>query len=421
MSPSLPDGVAWPRDGHLDPELSESIAHRPLSLYIHVPFCRVRCGYCDFNTYTTGFGEGAEPGSYARSVLGEADLATRTLADAGVGGRPASTVFVGGGTPTMLDAAELGEILAGLRGRIGIAEDAEVTTEANPETVTAGSLSELAEAGFTRVSFGMQSAVPRVLATLDRLHRPERMPKVVAWAREAGLDVSVDLIYGTPGESLDDWHHSLDEAVALAPDHISAYALVIEEGTKMAMQVRHGQLPLPDLDDEAAKYELADTILGGAGFRWYEISNFARVEAGETRRVGTELRHASRHNLAYWRDWDWWGFGPGAHSHVGRQRWWNVKHPRAYAGRIHAGDSPAASGEILDEDTRELERVLLAVRTAEGLVLGPLDDRSGIAGLIADGLVEPGPALRGRIVLTLRGRLLADHVTRTLTRDTPGE
>jgi len=415
MSPSLPEGIAWPGDGALDPALAEPAAGRPLSLYVHVPFCRVRCGYCDFNTYTTGFGEGAEPGSYATTVLGEADLAVGALERAGFAPRPAGTVFFGGGTPTMLDAGELGSILAGLRERFGVAPGAEVTTEANPETVTPKSLEALAGAGFTRVSVGMQSAVPRVLATLDREHRPERVPEVVAWARQTGLDVSVDLIYGTPGETLEDWRRSVEAAVAMGPDHISAYALVVEEGTRMGAQVARGELPTPDPDDEADKYELADCLLSDAGFRWYEISNFARVGAGEEDLVATRLRHASRHNLAYWRDWDWWGLGPGAHSHVGRQRWWNVKHPRAHAGRVRAGISPAAAGEVLDTDTRELERVLLAVRTAEGVQLGPLDDRSGVAGLVEDGLVEPGPAEEGHIVLTLRGRLLADHVTRTLT------
>ena len=430
MTPRLPEGQPWPADARLDPDLAEAWVGRPLSLYVHVPFCRVRCGYCDFNTYTVGFGAGAEPGSYAASVLAEADLAVRALDEVGLGdssldggslgggslgGRQASTVFFGGGTPTMLDTEELARILCGLGERFGVTPGAEVTTEANPETVTRESLARLARAGFTRVSFGMQSAVPRVLATLDRTHTPERVPQVVEWAREAGLDVSVDLIYGTPGETLADWETSLNAAVEMAPDHVSAYALVVEEGTRMGARVAHGELPEPDPDDEATKYEMTDAILGEAGYRWYEISNFARVEPGEADVVGTDLRHASRHNLAYWRDWDWWGLGPGAHSHVGRLRWWNVKHPGAYAGRVRNGRSPASAGERLDDATRELERVMLAVRTAQGVVLDDVDNREGVAGLVADGLVEPGPASEGRIVLTLRGRLLADHVTRVLT------
>ena len=432
MSPAQPDGMRWPDSGSLDPGLVEAERGRPLSLYVHVPFCRVRCGYCDFNTYTVGFGPGAQVGDYAPSVLAEASLAARVMAEAGLPDRAAETVFFGGGTPTMLDVAELSEILAGLRERIGIAAGAEVTLEANPDTVTRGDLRALADAGFTRVSFGMQSAVPAILATLDRTHAPERVPLVVEWAKEAGLSTSVDLMYGTPGESLEDWETSVRAALSYDPDHISAYALVVEEGTKMGAQVARGELPTPDPDDEAAKYELANALLVEAGYAWYEISNFARASASDraSGRASTTFEHASRHNLAYWRDWDWWGFGPGAHSHVGRMRWWNVKNPGAYAGRLHAGVSPAAAGEILGEEERELERVMLGLRTSEGVELDGLPGAASeheagagcvsmpaggrVASLIADGLIDGAAALRGRACLTLRGRLLADYVTREL-------
>ncbi len=433
MSPAQPDGMRWPDSGSLDPGLVEAERGRPLSLYVHVPFCRVRCGYCDFNTYTVGFGPGAQIGDYAPSVLAEADLAARVLADAGVSGRLAQTVFFGGGTPTMLDAGELIAILDGLRERIGIAGGAEVTLEANPDTVTREDLRAFADSGFTRVSFGMQSAVPRILAILDRTHTPTRVPLVIEWAKEAGLSTSVDLIYGTPGESLADWETSVRAALSYDPDHISAYALVVEEGTKMGAQVARGELPTPDPDDEAAKYELVDELLGEAGYAWYEISNFARASASDraSGRASTTFEHASRHNLAYWRDWDWWGFGPGAHSHVGRMRWWNVKNPGAYAGRLRAGVSPAAAGEILGEEERELERVMLGLRTAEGVELDGVPAmamRDGIvsglsvcqslsgrvASLISDGFIDGVAALDGRAVLTLRGRLLADYVTREL-------
>lgn len=433
MSPAQPDGMRWPDSGSLDPGLVEAERGRPLSLYVHVPFCRVRCGYCDFNTYTVGFGPGAQVGDYAPSVLAEADLAARVLADAGVSGRLAQTVFFGGGTPTMLDAGELIAILDGLRERIGIAGGAEVTLEANPDTVTREDLRAFADSGFTRVSFGMQSAVPRILAILDRTHTPTRVPLVIEWAKEAGLSTSVDLIYGTPGESLADWETSVRAALSYDPDHISAYALVVEEGTKMGAQVARGELPTPDPDDEAAKYELVDELLGEAGYAWYEISNFARASASDraSGRASTTFEHASRHNLAYWRDWDWWGFGPGAHSHVGRMRWWNVKNPGAYAGRLRAGVSPAAAGEILGEEERELERVMLGLRTAEGVeldgvpamamrdgivsVLSVCQSLSGrVASLISDGFIDGVAALDGRAVLTLRGRLLADYVTREL-------
>ena len=433
MSPAQPDGERWPDDGALNPSLVEAEARRPLSLYVHVPFCRVRCGYCDFNTYTVGFGPGAQVGDYAPSVLAEASLAARVMAESGLPAREARTVFFGGGTPTMLDTAELIEILAGLRECIGIASGAEVTLEANPDTVTREGLAALADAGFTRVSFGMQSAVPAILATLDRTHAPERVPLVVEWAKEAGLSTSVDLIYGTPGESLADWETSLRAALSYETDHISAYALVVEEGTKMGAQVARGELPTPDPDDEAAKYELADALLGEAGYAWYEISNFARATDADlaSGRPSTFYEHASAHNLAYWRDWDWWGLGPGAHSHVGRMRWWNVKNPGAYAARLRDGRSAAYAGEILDEDTRELERVMLGVRTSEGIELAGLPgtrqaDEAGalvdvgvasggrVAALIADGLIDGAAALRGRAILTLRGRLLADYVTREL-------
>lgn len=433
MSPAQPDGQRWADDGALDPGLVEVEAQRPLSLYVHVPFCRVRCGYCDFNTYTVGFGPGAQVGDYAPSVLAEASLAARVMAESGLPAREAETVFFGGGTPTMLDTDELAEILTGLRERIGIAPGAEVTLEANPDTVTREGLVQLANAGFTRVSFGMQSAVPAILKTLDRTHTPERVPLVVQWAKEAGLSTSVDLIYGTPGESLADWETSLRAALSYETDHISAYALVVEEGTKMGAQVARGELPTPDPDDEAAKYELADALLGEAGYAWYEISNFARATDADlaSGRPSTFYAHASAHNLAYWRDWDWWGLGPGAHSHVGRMRWWNVKNPAAYAARLREGRSPAYAGEILDEDTRELERVMLGVRTSEGIELAGLPgtrqaDEAGVAlgagavsggrvaVLIADGLIDGAAALRGRAILTLRGRLLADYVTREL-------
>ena len=419
MSPAQPDGQPWDSHGVLLPQLAEAGANRPLSIYVHVPFCQVRCGYCDFNTYTVGFGPGADRVSYDSSALAEMSLAARILSDAQMPARPASSIFFGGGTPTLLDPAALARLLDGISQNFGIAPSAEVTVEANPESVDEAVLECLREAGFTRVSFGMQSAIPAVLRTLDRRHDPAKLPGLVLAARQLGLDVSVDLIYGAPGESLQDWEVSLREAIAMEPDHISAYALVIEEGTKMGAQVARGELPMPDPDDEASKYEIADRLLGDAGYAWYEISNFARRESGEEERPSTQLRHASKHNLAYWHDWDWWGFGPGAHSHVGRYRWWNVKHPSAYAQRVTQGFSPAQAGEILDAQTREMERVLLAVRTSEG-VEAP---RSGterdtflqaLPTLAAEGLIEATPAAQGRAIVTLQGRLLADYVTRCL-------
>ena len=423
MSPHQPDGIAWPADGSLlsiagagvEENLAEPEVGRPLSFYLHVPFCTVRCGYCDFNTYTTEFGEGADKATFGGSLVAEMDLARRILNEAGVGNRQVSTVFFGGGTPTLLPASALAGALNGIRQRWGLTPGAEVTTEANPETVSPEYFVQLAQAGFTRVSVGMQSAVPHVLRTLERTHTPERVPHVVQWAKDAGLDISVDLIYGTPGESLSDWRASVEAALSMEPDHISAYALVVEDGTKMGVQVARGELPAPDPDDEADKYELVDSLLSDAGFAWYEISNFARREADEDGVNPTRLRHASQHNLAYWRDWDWWGFGPGAHSHVGKARWWNVKHPLAYAGKVRSHLSPAAAGEVLDPETRDFERIMLAVRTAEGL---PIDQRLNVGvipELISEGLIDGVVAVRDkRVLLTLRGRLLADWVTHRL-------
>ncbi len=409
MPPALPDGEVPPDDGTLPGSAALGAADRAFGVYLHVPFCTVRCGYCDFNTYTaTELGGGASQASYAETALREIELGGRVLA--GLPPRPASTVFVGGGTPTVLPPGDLARLLEGVRSTWGLAPGAEVTTEANPDSVTPESLAALAAAGFTRVSFGMQSAVPHVLATLERTHDPARIPDVVRWARDAGLQVSLDLIYGTPGESLDDWRASVETALATGVDHVSAYALVVEAGTKMAVQVRRGLLDLPSEDDQAAKYELADDLLTAAGLRWYEVSNWARSDADRC-----------RHNLAYWRGDDWWGVGPGAHSHVGGVRWWNVKHPRAYAERLARGLSPAAGREVVAGEAAQLERVMLGVRLAEGLPLADLSAgaRTSVAGLVADGLLDGAAALgaggQRRVLLTRRGRLLADAVVRSLT------
>ena len=407
MPPSaLPLGDPAPADGLLPAQAAVGAEARDFGVYLHVPFCRVRCGYCDFNTYTASELRGVKQTDYADQAVTEVELAARVLDGSGVPMRPAATVFFGGGTPTLLPPGDLGRMLAAVRDTWGLAPGAEVTTEANPDSVDAAALQKLADAGFTRVSFGMQSAVPSVLATLERTHDPERIPLVVEWARDAGLDVSLDLIYGTPGETLDDWRRSLDAALATRPDHLSAYALIVEEGTKLARQIRRGEVAQPDDDLTADMYELADATLAAAGYGWYEVSNWA-----------TGPEHRSRHNLGYWRGADWWGVGPGAHSHVGGVRWWNVKHPAAYAQRVLAGESPAAGRETLDEETRRIEDVLLKVRIIDGLPIDELDAdvRREIAGLIAEGLIDGTAAIGGSIRLSLRGRLLADAVVRRLT------
>lgn len=404
MGSALPIGEAAPADGSL-PEGTVIDEGTAFGVYLHVPFCRVRCGYCDFNTYTSSELQGARQDEYADTLLGEVEVAARVLGAVGPL-RPARTVFFGGGTPTLLPPGDLARMLDGVRSTFGIEDDAEVTVEANPDTVTNAVAAELAASGVTRMSIGMQSAVPHVLAALDRTHRPANVRTALAAARSAGLDVSLDLIYGAPGESLDDWRTSLEAAIALEPDHISAYALIVEDGTKLARQVRRGQVPAPDDDLQADMYELADELLAGAGWQWYEVSNWARDDA-----------HRSRHNLAYWQGADWWGFGPGAHSHIAGTRFWNVKHPAAYAQRLAQGESPAAARERPDAAARALESVLLRTRIREGLPVSELlgDGRHAVAALIADGLVDGPSAVRGSIVLTRRGRLLADAVVRALT------
>jgi putative oxygen-independent coproporphyrinogen III oxidase len=409
---ALPLADPAPLSGELPASVAVGESDRNFGVYLHVPFCRVRCGYCDFNTYTSDELRGAKRTDYAGQAIAEVELAAGVMTDAGLTPRPAATVFFGGGTPTLLPSSDLTSMLASVIDTWGLAPGAEVTTEANPDSVDLEYLFALKAAGFTRVSFGMQSAVPHVLATLERTHDPARIPLVVRWARLAGLQVSLDLIYGTPGESLDDWRTSLEHAIAQQPDHISAYALIVEDGTKLARQIRRGEVAEPDDDLEADMYELADALLGAAGFEWYEVSNWSFGENDSDK-----LSHRSRHNLAYWQGHDWWGIGPGAHSHVGGVRWWNVKHPAAYADRIAAGHSPAAGRESLDDETRRVERVLLQSRIRDGLAVSELEPtgRVQVAGLIADGLVEPAAAFGGRVVLSLRGRLLADAVVRRLT------
>ncbi|CAO5169250.1 Heme chaperone HemW [Frankia sp. AiPs1] len=387
------------------------LAERPFGVYLHVPYCAARCGYCDFNTYTAADLGGALVSSvglttFADIAGSEIRLARQVLAALD---RPVSTVFVGGGTPTLLPPSDLGRLLRLVADEFGLAPDVEVTTEANPESVDPAQLEQLRAAGYTRISFGMQSDRPHVLAALDRRHTPGRVSEVMRWARKAGFDqVSLDLIYGAPGESDADWLASLRAAVELGPDHVSAYALTVEEGTKLSRRVRRGELLEPDDDLLADRYLTADDLLAAAGLVNYEISNWARGPAARC-----------RHNLGYWRGDNWWGIGPGAHSHIGGVRWWNVRHPAEYAARLGAGRSPAAAREELDAATRRVERVMLGVRLADGLAVDDLDDAGRVAmgELARSGLVEPGGLESGVVRLTLRGRLLTDTVVRALLPD----
>ncbi len=383
-------------------------AQPPFGIYVHVPFCAARCGYCDFNTYTASelAGSGASPDGWLEAVRGELERAAAT-----VGERAVDTVFVGGGTPSLIGAQRLAQVLDAIRATFGLAPGAEVTTESNPESTSPEFFADLAGAGFTRVSLGMQSAAPHVLRVLERRHTPGRAVAAALEARAAGLaHVNLDLIYATPGETDDDLRASLDAVLSAGVDHVSAYALIVEDGTAMARRVAKGELPAPDDDVAAARYEMIDDRLAAAGLHWYEVSNWAASPAAEC-----------RHNLGYWLDGDWWGLGPGAHSHLAGARWWNVKHPARYAALLAAGESPEAGREELTGSERRIERVMLRLRLAAGLPLRMLDEEGvAAAGRAADdGLLDPTALAAGRAVLTRRGRLLADAVVHALLAGVP--
>lgn len=401
--PSAPlEGEPVPADGSLPAAALAGVGQRPFSLYLHVPFCASRCGYCDFNTYTAaelGSAPGTAQQNYLAAVVAEFDLAQRVLPVS----PEVNTVFFGGGTPTLLPAGELVGLLQQATRRFPLAEGAEVTTEANPESVDAAYLSELREGGFTRLSLGMQSARPSVLATLERRHSPGRAIQVVEWARAAGFEsVSLDLIYGTPGETLADWNASLAVAISANVDHISAYSLIVEPGTRLAARIRRGDLADIDPDVQAQFYEAADTTFLQAGLNWYEVSNWAIP--------GKECRH----NLAYWQGHDWWGFGPGSHSHVGGVRWWNRRHPFRYADKLSHGCTPAEAREVLTSAETHMERIMLALRLRSGL---PLVDLSASARQLVPQIVAQGWAElnESQLVLTLSGRLVADRIAAMLT------
>jgi putative oxygen-independent coproporphyrinogen III oxidase len=369
----------------------------PFGIYVHVPFCLTRCGYCDFNTYTPAELGGVNPDAWLLVLRSELELAAARLNAPTV-----HTVFVGGGTPSLLGSDRLATVLGSVRDNFELASDAEVTTEANPESTWPEMFAGLRSAGYNRISLGMQSVSPRVLATLDRVHSPGRAVTAAGEAMAEGFEhVSLDLIYGTPGESDDDLRRSVAAAVDADVDHVSAYALVVEEGTALARRVRRGEIAAPDDDVLAHRYELVDEQLSAAGYEWYEVSNWSRP--------GGQCRH----NLGYWDGGQWWGAGPGAHSFVGATRWWNVKHPNAYAQILDGGTLPVAGFEQLNAQSRHTEDVLLRIRLRQGLALDMLDDgeRERAAVAVDDGLLQPDGE---RLVLTDRGRLLADGVVRAL-------
>lgn len=379
---------------------------QPLSFYIHIPYCVKRCGYCDFNTYTPGE---LKPGSdiaqvsngYIDLVIQESKVARAQVKSE----EKIPTIFFGGGTPTLMEPDDLGRLLKSLENDFGFAKDIEITIEANPDTVSKEKLSALRGAGINRISFGMQSAAPHVLAILDRTHNPENVVRATNWAREVGFEnVSVDLIYGTPGESLEDWERTIESALALPINHISAYSLIVESGTKLAAQVSRGEIPMPDDDQSADKYLLADQKFSAAGLNWYELSNWEK-DGG-----------ACRHNIAYWEGDNWWGLGPGAHSHLDGTRFWNVKHPNAYRERIEAGLSTIMESEQLTSTQQESERVMLGIRLPQGLSKSSLTSESlaAIESYLTSGELSKESWEDGRVSLTLSGRLVADRIVREI-------
>jgi oxygen-independent coproporphyrinogen-3 oxidase len=402
--PQFPKGEKAPEDGLIPESALVDAEQRTFHAYVHVPYCQVKCGYCDFNTYTADEIGTSTQGTFAQTLIKEISFAEGALQKSKLPKRKMKSIFFGGGTPTMLPATDLIAMLEKLKSTFDVLPDADITTEANPDSVDEQYINDLKAGGFNRISFGMQSAVPHVLKVLERTHKPENVGKVVSFAKAAGLATSVDLIYGSPGESLDDWKETLEAAIALNTDHISSYSLIVEPGTKLARQVKTGEVEAPSDDIHADMYELTEQLLSNAGFINYEVSNWSK-----------SVEERSGHNIAYWKSMDWWGFGPGAHSHVGGIRWWNVKNPAAYADRMNAGLSPALEREIIDQENRDIERVMLEARISDGISLEWMKSKGFaesqvIAGLIGDELVDAKAALTGTITLTAKGRLLADFV-----------
>lgn len=377
-----------------------------LAFYIHIPYCVKRCGYCDFNTYTPSelkITEGLAQisNSYIDLLLMEIKAAKVQVGQS----VNVPSIFFGGGTPSLMQPDDIGRVISTIKSEFTLLPDAEITMECNPDTVTKESLAAFRAIGVNRVSFGMQSAVKHVLATLDRTHNPKNLLQVTTWAKEVGFsEISVDLIYGTPGESLADWQTSIDAALALPITHISAYALIIEEGTKLAAQIKRGEVAQVDDDLTAEKYLVADKAFSAAGFEWYELSNWAKSGS------------LSKHNLAYWLGDNWWGAGPGAHSHLNGKRFWNVKHPNLYKERVLANQSPVADSEVLEELQIESERLMLSLRLPSGVDKQSLNELqlAELSSYVESGHLDQANWNHGRATLTLDGRLIADRILRQI-------
>ncbi len=377
-----------------------------LAFYIHIPYCIKRCGYCDFNTYTPGelqisTGLAEVSNSYIDLLIKEIRLARAQVVENTV----VPSIFFGGGTPSLMQASDIGRVISAIKSEFNLSLDAEITMECNPDTVSKESLAQFKEVGVNRVSFGMQSAVKHVLETLDRTHNPDNLLQVTTWAQQIGFkEISVDLIYGTPGESICDWQISIDSALSLPITHISAYALIIEEGTKLAGQIKRGQVQPVDDDLAAEKYLIADRAFTAAGFNWYELSNWAKPNS------------ASKHNLAYWSGDNWWGAGPGAHSHLNGKRFWNVKHPNLYREKLQSDQSPIAGSEFLAQSQIESERLMLSIRLPTGVAKKTLSEQQifELSEYVGSGHLDQSNWNDGRATLTVDGRLIADRILRKI-------
>ena len=392
---ALPEGDPAPSDGKL-PNIG-NLKNKPFSLYVHVPYCSKRCGYCDFNTYTPSeLDRDDQIESWLQSAIKETIFARKILGEE----LTVDTIFFGGGTPSLLEASVVNEFLNNVSKHFILKKDLEITLEANPDTITQSKAEDWRKAGINRISLGMQSSAKNVLEVLDRTHNPANVLSSVEILKKAGFtNFSLDLIYGTPGESLEDWTNTLKDAIAINPPHISAYSLVIEPGTKMGSQLSRGEIKAVSDDDAADKYQLAEKMLTENGYSWYEISNWAKENK------------VCQHNLNYWKGNNWWGIGPGAHSHVNGIRWWNQKLPKNWRESLDKDQSPALARENLTNEQIRNEKVMLLSRLKTGIDKADFDQRT-VRKLIEDKLVND---VSGKLELTLEGRLLADVVFRQLT------
>jgi len=389
---ALPIGLAWPEDDVIAPLFG---VDKSFHVYVHIPFCEVRCGYCDFNTYTAKEIGSVSQQDFHNAIISEIERSSKVLSGSGYPIRPISTLFFGGGTPSLFSADQLASIVSALKDQFDFEKNAEITLEANPESTTAQYLEELSQVGINRLSMGVQSFDADVLKTLERVHRPELVAPLVSAAKNVGLATSIDLIYGAPGESIESWRHTLEAAVELGTGHISAYSLIVEPGTKLARQIKSGEVPETDDDLDAEKHQLADNILSEAGLAWYEVSNW-----GEP----------SRHNQAYWRSFDWWGYGPGAHSHISGNRFWNLKHPLTYQQAV-ATKTPVAGVEHIDARTRLEEMLMLELRTKEGVSTSVLEALQVSPHALEGFFAQEFLVIKNqRVSVTATGRLFVDRI-----------